>query len=92
MEPNKLYQLLEDLAEQKGITIRYDNLSATELNTKSGLCILKGEKIFIMDESADISERIQLLVECLRSMDLEGLYLVPALRNLLRPSHSPPED
>jgi hypothetical protein len=86
MEPEKIYQYLENIAERIGISVRYEDLSVSGFPTKSGLCILKGKAIYIMDSSHTVHRKIDLLAECLRSMDLEGIYVVPALRSLLGPS------
>ena len=85
MDPHNLYRLLTDAAQRIGLSIRYEHFTAADLNPKSALCRIKGERVLIMDASIDIHERICVLTRCLRGMDLEGIYLVPALRSLLRP-------
>ena len=97
MESEKTYQHLEDLAEQLGISIRYDDLSDPELPTTSGLCKVQGRHLYIMDRSKSLSEKIRLLSQCLCRMDLDGVYILPAIRELLnaarRTTHAeqPPE-
>jgi hypothetical protein len=83
MEPEKIVQHLENIAERIGISVRYEDLSVSGFPTKSGLCTIKGKAIYIMDASHTVHRKINLLAECLRSMDLEGIYVVPALRSLL---------
>ncbi len=83
MEPEKTYQHLENLAEQLGISIRYENLAESGLTAKSGLCRIKERYFYIMDISRDLSERVKLLAQCLGRMDLEGVYVVPAIRKIL---------
>ena len=86
MEPEQTYLQLEELAAKLGISIRYENLSASRHHVKSGLCKLRGKYIFIMDSAATTSQRIELLADCLRKMNLDDIYLVPALRSLLKMS------
>lgn len=86
MEPEKTYQYLEDLAEKLGVSIRYEDLSCSEHTAKSALCRVKGRYLYIMDTSKDLTERIRLLSQCLSQMDLEGIYIVPAIRELLERS------
>jgi len=86
MEPEKIYQYLEDLAEKLGISIRYEDLSGSQCMAKSGLCRIKGRYFYIMDTSRDLTEKIGLLAQCLGQMDLEGIYVVPAIRELLERS------
>ena len=83
MEPEKTYQYLENLAEQLGISIRYEDLSDQEVPARSGLCTVKGRHLYIMDRSKSASEKIRLLTQCLCRMDLDGIYVLPAVRELL---------
>jgi len=83
MEADRLYQQLENLAEQLGISIQYDDLSRSGPPATSGLCVVKGKKLYIMDRSQSLSEKIRLLSECLSQMDLNGVYVLPAIRKLL---------
>ncbi|OEU79621.1 MAG: hypothetical protein BA865_02760 [Desulfobacterales bacterium S5133MH4] len=87
MTPEKTYQYLTELAVKTGISIRYEDLSNSELTTKSGLCSIKGRFLFIMDVSKGLTERITLLSETLSQMDLGGIYVLPAIRELLERSH-----
>jgi hypothetical protein len=45
--------------------------------------MVKGRYLYIMDSSTTLSERIRLLSSCLSRMDLEGRYVLPAIRKLL---------
>jgi len=83
MEAHHVYEHLENLAAQLGIFIRYENLSDSDAPARSGLCMVKGRHLYIMDSSTTLSERIGLLSSCLSRMDLEGRYLLPAIRKLL---------
>ncbi len=84
MEPDQVYEHLENLAEQLGISIRYDDLCDPELTPTSGLCRVKGRHLYIMDRSAALSEKIRLLSKCLSRMELDGLYVAPAIRTMLK--------
>ena len=83
MEAEKAYQHLEKLAEQLGISIRYDDFGDPQLPASSGLCKVRGRHLYIMDRSKSLSERIRLLSQCLCRMDLDAVYVVPAIRELL---------
>jgi hypothetical protein len=83
MQPAKTYQYLEDLAEQLGISIRYDDLSDPELPATSGLCKVRGRHFYIMERSKSLSDKIRLLSQCLSRIDLDGIYVLPAIRELL---------
>ena len=88
MNSEQLYEHLENLAEQLGISIRYEDLSDREAKTTSGLCKVKGRLYYIMDMSKSLPEKIRLLKECLRQTNLEGVYLLPAVRQLLQEGRS----
>lgn len=83
MQPEKIYQHLEELAEQLGISIRYEDLCDQEVSVRSGLCTVKGRNLYIMDRSKSTSEKIRLLSHCLCRMDLDGIYVLPAVREHL---------
>jgi len=88
MDPEKTYQYLEELAEKAGISIRYEALTGSKYGVRSGLCRIKGKSIYIMDSSQDLAERIAALSQCLARVDLEGIYVVPAVRELLARAQS----
>ena len=83
MQAHQLYEHLENLARQLGILIRYDNLRDSDAPARSGLCMVKGRHVYIMDISTTLSERISLLSSCLSRMDFEGRYVLPVIRELL---------
>lgn len=83
MQPHQVYEHLEILARQLGITVRYENLRDSDAPARSGLCKLKGRQVYIMDISSSLCERIRLLSLCLRQMDLDGVFILPAVRKVL---------
>jgi len=83
VKPEATYQYLEDLAEKIGISIRYEDMSGAKFGIRSGLCRVKGKSLYIMDISKDLRERIAALSKFLSERDLEGVYVVPAVRELL---------
>jgi hypothetical protein len=83
MQPHQLYEHLENLAAKLGILIRYENLRDSDAPARSGLCMVKGRHLYIMDRSTTLPERIKLLSSCLSRMDFEGRYVLPAVRKLL---------
>ena len=84
MDPDLVYEHLENLAEQLGISIVYDDLGDSEVGAASGLCKVKGRNLLIMDRSTDLTERIKVLSGCLGRMELDRVYVMPAIRKLLK--------
>jgi len=48
-----------------------------------GFCTIKGKPFCIIDWKASNHERIESLKSCIGKMDLENIYIKPAIRNLL---------
>jgi hypothetical protein len=86
LDLEKTYQCLEEVADKLGISIRYEDLSSSEVVPSGGLCRVKGRYFFIMDTSKDLTQRIGALSQCLAQMNLDGIYVMPAVRALLERS------
>lgn len=83
MKYAQLYQHLQEAAEKLDITVSEQNLRATGVNAKSGLCRIKGRQVFIMDKHLPVRQKAEILADCLRGMSLEDTYLIPAVRSYL---------
>ena len=63
------------LAERIGIEIRYTT------DGPSGLCMVRGERIFFIDKSMNPKTTLSLFVRDMKRIDiLKGVYIVPLLR------------
>ena len=83
MKPDQIYQELIDLADRMQITVSEQNLRATGIKVKSGLCTVKGQNLFVMDKHKSIHKKISILATQLATLPHEDLYIVPAIRVLL---------
>ena len=83
LKSTQLYQHLKELAEKVDIFVSEQNLRATGVNAKSGLCTVKGKQMFIMDKHLPIRQKVEVLAECLRQISLDDIYVMPAIRNYL---------
>jgi hypothetical protein len=84
MKPDQLYQELMDLAERMQITVSEQNLKAAGVKVKSGLCLVKGQNMFIMDKHKSIHKKIRILAAQLAEIPHDDLYIIPAVRELLQ--------
>ena len=84
MKPEQIYQELKELAEKLNVTVSEQNLKKTGIKAKSGFCVVKGRQRFIMDKNKTIPEKNELLADCLAKMPHEEIYVVPAVRKLLK--------
>ncbi len=83
MKPEHIYHELVGLAEKFDIIVSEQNFRTTRIKAKSGFCIVKGEKQFIMDKHLKIHAKIDALAACLRQLPHEDVYIIPALREVL---------
>lgn len=67
----------EKLAERLGVEIRYIP------GIPSGLCLVKGKRVFFADKNLDRAALLDVFAREFRSLNLEGLFIVPALRKYL---------
>jgi hypothetical protein len=78
-----LYQELKDLAERMQISVLEQNLKTSGLKVQSGLCTVKGQKLFIMDKHKSVHKKIKILTAQLARISHEDMYIIPAVRELL---------
>lgn len=84
IDPEERYRQLEHTVERLGISIRYEHLSCTtDIGARSGLCKVRGNYLYIMDINTTIHERIKALSECLARLDLDEIYIMPAIREMI---------
>ena len=83
MKPEQIYQELKDLAEKLAVTVSEQNLRTAGIKVKSGLCKVKGQDLFIMDKHKSIHKKIKVLAAQLAGMPHEGVYVIPAVREML---------
>jgi hypothetical protein len=75
--------LLERLADQLGIPVRYAVLATEELAGRGGLCVFKGEPLIMIERSLGQVEKARLLAAGLAHFDLEGVFIPPAVREAI---------
>ena len=84
MDETSVIDHLEALAHSLGIQVRHERLDYEETAFPlGGLCRVKGKHIIIVNAAAPSAEKVQTLAGALRRFDLSGVYIKPALRDLL---------
>ena len=81
----KVLLQLEEVAERLGVKIVSDDLAIGEQNAKSGACFFRGATYIILDRKLNTGERIRVLIRELAKFDLDGIYIPPQIRELIRP-------
>jgi len=84
MELGRLLQELIQAARKVGITVRAEpfdpNLSDGKTKWRGGLCVVRGEKLILVDERAPLVDRIATIAAALSQVDLEQVFLPPIVR------------
>jgi hypothetical protein len=73
---------LEALAHRLGVDIRYETFEEDPFSP-GGICRIRGKSVIMLNKAASVGEKCQTLAKALRRFDLNGLYVKPALRELL---------
>lgn len=74
---------LEEVAERAGIRIHYEELSDGDIQIRGGYCRLRDRRMIFIDPRTKEMDRLRIFIQALRKVDLEGLYILPAIRELI---------
>ena len=85
MDVQALFTELEDLLRRLGVTIKSERLATTAPWVKGGLYKVKGETCCLIDSSAPLAETNEVLLDAVGQLDLEDVYIKPAVRELIAP-------
>ncbi len=85
---SRLLRLVDELAEaatRAGLEVRRERLlREIGYRARGGACRLREKDLVILDPNQPAGEQLEVLVEALRTRDLESQYLSPAARRLLQ--------
>ncbi len=82
-----LLQRLEQAAEWLGIQVRYEDLADDEISVHSGGCRLAGRNLILIDRRLTLGQRARALARELAKRDLDGVYLLPRVREFIDRCH-----
>jgi Zn-dependent peptidase ImmA (M78 family) len=77
-EYQKLLDELKEIALQKGIKVRFE-----KGDFNGGYCILKSEKVIVINKLAQAQRKLFILVEALKEIGIEDIYINPKIRNII---------
>jgi hypothetical protein len=83
MKPEQMYHELKDLAEKLGLKVSEQNFRPTGIRVRSGHCKVKGHDFCIIDKHLRTAKKVEALAECLTELELDSLYIKPAVREYL---------
>jgi len=82
-QARRVLENLEVLAGKLGVQVVYGNLRGDEPPAEGGLCKVKGEYKIFLDRKEGTEGRIRILARALSSFNLDGIYLLPQIREIL---------
>jgi hypothetical protein len=85
MDESTIIRQLEALAVTFGLQIRYEPIRIDEdlPNVPGGVCRLKGDNVLIINSNATLRDKINTLAEAVKNFDLDRIYILPVIRELL---------
>lgn len=83
MNETDLLQHLEEIAHRLGVDLRYDYLGQNGIRTEGGFCRLSGKAIILINRKDTRRRKIQILAKSLARLNLQGIFIPPAVRKLL---------
>ena len=78
MTHEQLVKELEELSEKSGIALRYE-----KGDFDGGYCVLKAERIIVINKRLAIPKRASVLAQALAEVGIEEMYLKPAVREFI---------
>jgi hypothetical protein len=83
MNESTIVQHLEEIAEKLNLKVNYENLRKLHIFSKGGFYRLQEDHIVLIENSLNLSEKIEILADALGNYDLEDVYMPPAVRKIL---------
>ncbi|MBA64221.1 MAG: hypothetical protein CMG55_00315 [Candidatus Marinimicrobia bacterium] len=83
MKKEKLYNEFEDLATRIGLRI-----IRGKGDFNGGPCIINNEKVIVLNKIKPLEQRLRVLASSFNEINLEDVYIVPALRAFIQDSNT----
>lgn len=74
----ELIDELKEIALQKGIKVRFE-----KGDFNGGYCILKSDRIIVINKLAQTQRKLLILVEALKEIGIDDIYINPKIRNII---------
>jgi hypothetical protein len=86
MDDQQLFDELLQAARQLKVEVRVEPFE-TPPTRGGGLCIVRGEKLVLLDQHATLPDRIAGLTRALAELKHETVYMAPEARELIEGNH-----
>ncbi len=82
MDDQHLFEELLQAAERLAVEVRIEPFE-TPATMGGGLCVVRGEKLVLIDQRAPLPDRIRALARALLELQSETVYMAPEARELI---------
>jgi hypothetical protein len=82
MDDQHLFEELLQAAERLAVGVRIEPFE-TPATMGGGLCVVRGEKLVLIDQRAPLPDRIRALARALLELQSETVYMAPEARELI---------
>jgi hypothetical protein len=82
MDDQHLFDELLRAAEKLGVEVRIEPFE-TPAPKGGGLCVVRGERLVLIDQRASLLDRILVLAQALSELGSETVYMAPKARELI---------
>jgi hypothetical protein len=82
MDDQHLFDELLQAAKKLGVEVRMEPFE-TPATMGWGLCVVRGEKLVLIDRSAPLPDRILALARALSELESERVFMVPEAREVV---------
>jgi hypothetical protein len=83
MNESLLLEHLEQIANRLGVELRYENLGIGGIRSDGGYCRVSGKDMILINRKDSRRKKILVLAKSLRRLNLEGIFIPPAVRKIL---------
>jgi hypothetical protein len=87
MKEDEILAGLEKLVESLGIPLRYE-----KGDFAGGYCVVKDKRMIIVNSALSQTQRIKVLAGELAGMNLDHVFVLPALREVIREAAAKPDE
>ncbi len=78
-----LLEHLEQIAMRLGVELRYENLGIGGVRSDGGYCRVCGKPMILINRKDSRRKKILILAKSLQRLNLEGIFIPPAVRKIL---------
>jgi hypothetical protein len=83
MNETSLFEHLTEVATRLGVELRYENFAVVGIRSDGGFCKVGGKPMILLNRKDSRRRQIQILARSLNKLNLEGIFIPPAVRKVI---------